>query len=135
MSSEQKTSGRPQASIGRAEMEILRFIHDHHPITVRAVAEEFGESKGLARTTVLNVMERLRRKGHLSRKQSGGSYQYSPRQPKADLLRGLVRDFVDRSLGGSLSPFVAYLTEDGRLNATELNELKEIVRSIERKER
>lgn len=114
-------------------MELLRFIHDHHPITVRAVAEEFGEAKGLARTTVLNVMERLRGKGHLVRKQSGGVYQYSPRQPKADLLRGLVRDFVDRSLGGSLSPFVAYLTEEARLTEDELNDLKAIVRALKRK--
>ena len=113
-------------------MEMLHYIQDHHPITVRQVAEKFGESKGLVRTTVLNVMERLRKKGYLARKLSGGLFQYSPRSSKADLLRRLVRDFVDQSLGGSLSPFVAYLAEEGKLTQSELAELKEIVSDLER---
>ena len=113
-------------------MEMLHYIQDHHPITVRQAAEQFGESKGLVRTTVLNVMERLRKKGYLTRKLSGGLFQYSPRSSKADLLRRLVRDFVDQSLGGSLSPFVAYLAEEGKLTDSELAELKEIVSDLER---
>ena len=123
---------RAKVTIGRAEMETLHFIHDHYPITVRSVAEQFGESKGLARTTVLNVMERLRKKGYLTRKQTDGIYQYSPRLPEADLLKGLVREFVNNSLRGSLAPFVAYLTEEAHLTEKELNELKQIVRDLER---
>jgi predicted transcriptional regulator len=123
---------RAKQTIGRAEMETLHFIHDHHPVTVRAVAEQFGESKGLARTTVLNVMERLRKKGYLTRKQNDGIYEYSPRLSQADLLRSLVREFVDKSLRGSLSPFVAYLTEEATLTEKELQELKQIVHDLER---
>jgi predicted transcriptional regulator len=123
---------RAKTTIGRAEMEVLQYILDHHPITVRQVTEQFGAGKGLVRTTILNVMERLRQKGFLARKQSGGLYQYSPRTAKADLLRRLVRDFVDTSLGGSLSPFVAYLAEEAELTDTQLAELKQIVRNLER---
>ncbi|MGA2243327.1 MAG: BlaI/MecI/CopY family transcriptional regulator [Verrucomicrobiota bacterium] len=123
---------RGKPTIGRAEMEILHFIHDHHPVTVRTVAEQFGEGRGLVRTTVLNVMERLRKKGFLKRKQTAGVYQYSPSLSKAELLRGLVREFVDQSLGGSLSPFVAYLIEEARLTEQELHDLKQMVRDLER---
>ena len=84
------------------------------------------------RTTVLNVMERLRKKGFLKRKQTAGVYQYSPSLSKAELLRGLVREFVDQSLGGSLSPFVAYLIEEARLTEQELHDLKQMVRDLER---
>jgi predicted transcriptional regulator len=82
------------------------------------------------RTTVLNVMERLRKKGYLRRKQVGGLYQYSPKQPKGELLKNLVREFVERSLGGSVSPFVAYLAEEATLTEPELAELKRIVREL-----
>ena len=122
---------RSKSTIGRAEMEVLHFVHDHHPITVREVADQFGEGKGLVRTTVLNVMERLRKKGHLTRKQNSGGFQYSPRLPKADLLRGLVREFVNGSLGGSVSPFVAYLIEEGNLTEKELEGLRQIVAELE----
>ncbi len=62
-------------NIGRAEMDILRYITDHHPVTVRQVADHVSETKGLVRTTVLNVMERLRQKGYLARKKADGVFQ------------------------------------------------------------
>lgn len=118
-------------NIGRAEMEILRYVADNHPITVGEVATHFGETKGYVRTTLLNNMERLREKGYLVRKKAHGVFHYSPRLPKADLLKGLVRDFVDSTLCGSLAPFVAYLTEEPHLSNRELAELKRLVRELE----
>jgi predicted transcriptional regulator len=52
-------------NIGRAELEVLRYVQDHHPASVRQVAEHFAESKGHVRTTILTVLERLRKKGYL----------------------------------------------------------------------
>ena len=118
-------------NIGRAELEILHYVHDHHPVTVRDVAEHVSKTKGHGRTTVLNVIARLSSKGYLTRKRVEGVYRYSPRVPKAQLLRSLVSDFVDKALGGSLSPFVAYLAEDARVSEKELEELKRIVRELE----
>jgi len=120
--------------IGRAEMEILRYVADHHPVTVRDVADHVSATKGHVRTTVLNVMERLRKKGYLVRRKADGVFQYSPSVPRAELLRSLVREFVNRTLGGSLSPFVAYLTHeyDGKLTAGEVAELRALVAEMDR---
>ena len=116
-----------QAGIGRAEMEILRYIADHHPVTVREVADHLAETKGHTRTTALNIMERLREKGFLTRRKIGGVYAYSPSQPKAQLLRDLIRDFVDRVLGGSVEPFVAYLVQEADVSEEQLAELRALV--------
>jgi len=124
---------RPR-TIGRAELEILNYIHDHHPASVRQVAEHVSATKGHTRTTVLNVMARLSRKGYLSRRRIDGVYQYSPRVPKADLLRRLVGEFVDKALGGSLSPFVAYLGQGAKLSDDDLRELKRLVAELERQQ-
>lgn len=122
------------SNVGRAEMEVLRFITEKHPVSVRTVAEHFTETKGLVRTTVLNVMERLRKKGYLVRRQEGGIFQYSPRLAKGELLRNLVRDFVSRSLGGSVSPFVAYLAEEAEMSEEEIAELRKVVRELKKGE-
>ena len=119
-------------TIGRAELEILNYVGDRHPVTVRDVAEHVSKTKGHTRTTVLNVMTRLCRKGYLTRKRVEGVYHYSPRVPKAALLRSLVGEFVDGALGGSVSPFVAYLAEDARVSEQELEELRKTVRELER---
>ena len=117
--------------IGQAELELLTYVQDHHPMTVREVAEHFARAKGHVRTTTLNVMARLVRKGYLTRRKADGVYQYAPRIGKGELLRGLVRDFVERALGGSLSPFVAYLAEDAQLSQRDVVELKKLIELLE----
>lgn len=116
-------------------MEVLRYVADHHPVTVREVADHLAETKGHVRTTALNIMERLRRKGYLARKREDGVYRYSPRETKGELLRGLVRDFVERVLGGSVSPFMAYLTHEARITEAELEELKRLVSEMEHEQK
>lgn len=117
--------------LGRAELEILQYVADHHPIRVGQVAEHFARTTGRARTTVLTVMERLRTKGYLSRKRIGGTWHYSPKLAKGTLLRDLVRRFIDESLAGSLAPFLAYLAEADHLTDDEFNDLKQLVRDLE----
>jgi predicted transcriptional regulator len=111
-------------------MEILQFVLDHAPVTVREVADHVAETKGLARTTVLTVMERLRRKGRLKREEGPAGYLYSPIEPKSDMQRSLVAEFVERSLGGSVSPFVAYLADRPELSPAEIDELNRLVAKL-----
>jgi len=40
-------------------------------------------------------MERLRKKGYLVRKKEERAFRYAPRVAQADVMRGLVRDFVE----------------------------------------
>ena len=85
-------------------------------------------------TTLLTVMERLRAKGYLKRRKVDGRHHYWPTIAKAELLRGLVGDFVDDVLGGSVSPFVAYLARSKRLSDDEARRLAELVKRIESRE-
>jgi hypothetical protein len=43
------------------------------------------------------------------------------------LLKNAVQRFVERNLGGSVSPFLAYLSEAGKVSDEQLRELEEIV--------
>ncbi|HZL36642.1 MAG TPA: BlaI/MecI/CopY family transcriptional regulator [Tepidisphaeraceae bacterium] len=122
-----------EKSIGRAELEVLQFINDRHPATVREVADHFADTRGHVRTTALNVMRRLCDKRYLTRRKAGGVYRYKPRLSKGQLLRSLIHNFVAGALGGSLSPFVAYLAEDPKLSAEDIDRLRRIVRDLERK--
>lgn len=117
--------------LGEAELEVLRFVSDREPVTVRDTAEHFAEARGLARTTVLTMMERLRKKGFLTREPGAGGFEYRSAQAKSKVLRGLVGDFVERTLGGSLSPFVAYLAERRNATPEELAELRKLVDELE----
>ena len=76
------------------------------------------------------MMERLRKKGYLSRRQIAGVYRYAPRSAPSMTLLEAVRTFVDRTLGGSLAPFMAYLGERERISEKELAELEAVLAKL-----
>ncbi len=118
---------RPQPSIGEQELALLRHIADRGSVTVAEAVEQFGATRELARSTVLTMMERLRRKGHLNRRTVDGVYRYRARTTSAELMKGAVQRFVERNLDGSVAPFLAYLSEAGQVSDAELRELEDIV--------
>jgi len=120
----------PEPSIGEQELALLRHIADRQSVTVGEAAEGFGASRDLARSTVLTMMERLRRKGHLARRLVDGVYRYRARSSSAELMKGAVQRFVERNLDGSVAPFLAYLSEAGQVSDAELRELEDLVAKL-----
>ena len=57
-----------ELSLGELELEVLKVIWEQQPCTVQEVAEIMHGRKGLARTTVLTVMQRLHKKKFLRRR-------------------------------------------------------------------
>jgi predicted transcriptional regulator len=125
------SSHRRLKSIGDQELALLRFISERGQATVAEAVDGFGQPRSLARSTVLTMMERLRKKGHLGRRQVDGVYQYAPRTAPGAAVRQAVQTFVDRTLGGSITPFVAYLAERERLSDDELDELETLLTRLQ----
>ena len=120
-------------SIGKSEWKVMEYILDRFPVTVREVATYMAETRGLARTSVLTVMERLRKKGHLKRQKKAGVWVYSPMVSKEALLRQSVKEFVETRLQGTLSPFMAYLTEEAALTEQDIVELRKLIADLDQK--
>ena len=121
--------------IAGQELEVLQYISEHAPVSVREVADGYGDQKGLARTTVLTIMERLRKKGFLIRKKREGVFAYSPASDKKEFMQDIVHDFFEKTLKGSLSPFVAYLGEKKNLSDSEIKELEKLVKELKKGDR
>jgi predicted transcriptional regulator len=121
-----------KANITRAELEILRFVMDNEPVTVRQVADEMADRKGIARTTAQTLMDRLRSKEYLKRSTAGNMNVYSLAVEKSALVRSLMDDFAEIAFGGSLSPFVAYFTEKANLTDAQAAELYKILDQAEK---
>ena len=124
-----------QGSVGDRELDLLRWIEGEGDATVGEAAEGFGDAYGLARSTVLTMMERLRQKGNLRRRAVDGIYRYQVAEPAGDVARRAVADFVRATLGGSLSPFVAYLAENESLDDAQVAELEQLVERLRDRKR
>ena len=115
------------------ELQFLRFVASRGPVSSAQVAEELGTPLGLTRSSVLTVMERLRRKGHLRRRRTDGVYHYSSTIPFDRLMRATVGQFVERTLGGSVLPFASWLSERVEVSEEELTELRQMVARLRTK--
>jgi predicted transcriptional regulator len=115
------------SSIGEQERALLRYVAESGGATVGQAAEGFGAPRELARSTVLTMMERLRRKGFLRRRRVEGVFRYSSPVSADELLHNAVERFVTTALDGSVSPFVTYLAAGAELSATDVAELEQLV--------
>ncbi len=119
-----------RSSLGEQELEVWRFIAGRAPVTGRAVVEQFVQERGISRTTVLTMIERLRKKGYLTRRRRDGIFHYSTRVLASEVVQGLVRRFVEKTLAGSVSPLVAYLGHTRQISAQELAELQRLIEAL-----
>jgi predicted transcriptional regulator len=116
--------------IGGAELRVLQHVEAHAPCTVREVANTLGAEMGVVRTTILQMMERLRTKGMLVRERGKGGWRYRPATSVDGVRMGAVRRFVREALGGSASPMVQYLSE-ADLSPDDLTALRALVDRLE----
>ena len=125
--------GKARKSIGDQELALLQHLSEHGEASVGEVAAAFGEQRGLARSTVLTMMERLRAKAYLRRRQVDGVYRYAAAAQSDDVMRSAVGSFVEKTLQGSLSPFVAWMSQRTEVSDDELAELEALVANLQSK--
>ena len=120
-----------QKSIGDQELALLQYLSEQGEASVGDVAVGYGEPRGLARSTVLTMMERLRAKSYLRRRKVGGVYRYSTATEPDDVMRSAVAKFVANTLQGSVSPFVAWMSQRAQVSDDELAELESLVADLQ----
>jgi len=125
---------KTKKTLGKSEAQILRYILEKESVSVGEAAKHFLECQGLARTTVLTVMERLRKKGFLTRKEKNGIYEYSSKLSKESWLKQQIRDFVDTALGGTVSPLIHFLVES-KISEDELTKLEDMIQDLSDREK
>jgi predicted transcriptional regulator len=88
----------------------------------------------LAYTTVMTTLDRLHRKGLLSRRKEGRAFLYAPCTSREQFTAGVVRRWLDRLVGkGPVRPLLASLVD--AIDQHEADLLPELQRLVEEKER
>jgi predicted transcriptional regulator len=118
---------RPAGTLTEQELEIMKIVWEREQSTVRDVYEALLERRKVAYTTVMTMMKILEHKGYLKKKQDERAYVYRPSQPKQQVIRGMVRDFVGRVFNGSAEPLLVHLVEDRKLSRKDLDELARLL--------
>ena len=91
------------------ELECLKALWGMGEGTVRDVREEMVGNRNLAYTTVMTVLDRLEKRGGVSRRKQGRSFVYVPKLSREELRRFAVKELVDRFFEGSPESLARFL--------------------------
>src|SRR5215813_2947490 len=91
------------------ELACLRALWRLKEANVRSVQEIVGVQRPLAYTTIMTVLDRLVRKGKVTRRKVGRSFTYAPAQSRDALRRAAVQELLDGYFDGSEEDLLTFL--------------------------
>ena len=99
------------------ELLCLRALWRLEEANVKEVRRVVAETRPLAYTTIMTVLERLVRKGKLRRRKVGRAFAYSPTEPRDAVRRAAIRELLDGFFDGSEEELIAFLRTGERAAA------------------
>jgi predicted transcriptional regulator len=91
------------------ELLCLRALWTLGEGNVKAVQQIVADSRPLAYTTIMTVLDRLVRKGMLARRKVGRSFAYAPQATRDAARRTAVRELLDGYFDGSEEALIGFL--------------------------
>jgi predicted transcriptional regulator len=73
------------------------------------------------------LLRRLENKGYLKHDVRGKAHVFFASVKKEHVVKRSVGDFLDRLFGGDPIPLMQYLAQHGKLDAEDIDKLKELV--------
>ncbi len=116
------------------ELEILKILWRDGPGPVRQIRDALAETRDLAYTSVMTMMNIMADKGYVRRMRKGGGYVYRPRVTRQWTARQMLGDVVARVFDGSAGAAALHLLETGEIDAEELAELRRLLKAKGEKE-
>ena len=130
-------------TIGDQELALLQYIAEQGDASVGEVAAAFGESPavcgeagGGGRPAFCTRRDGWRARAPRDGNGVGGGvgvFRYSTTARQDDVVRNAVGSFVEKTLQGSVSPFVAWMSQRTEVSDNELAELEALVATLQSK--
>ena len=104
------------------ELLCLKALWSLQEGNVRDVQQIVAQSRPLAYTTIMTVLDRLVRKGKLARRKVGRAFVYRPETPRDELRKVAIRELVDGFFDGSEEKLILFLRGEEQVAAAGADE-------------
>jgi predicted transcriptional regulator len=102
--------------LGDLESAVMEILWDEPEQTVNGVETRLRHKREIAHTTVLTTLDRMHRKGYLTREKEAKAFVYTPRYTREEFERKLAQEVLGALIGHftepALSTFVDLIGED-----------------------
>jgi predicted transcriptional regulator len=107
------------------ELDIMKAVWKHAPVTVRGVQAEIRPVRNLAYTTVMTILDRLHQKGFLTRQLQARTHLYSPTIAYGEVRDQAVKTLINSFFDGSETGLMEFLSGISPERGTRLPEFSE----------
>lgn len=106
----------PGHVLGELESAVMEILWLKPQQTVNGVEERLRQKREIAHTTVLTTLDRMYRKGYLTREKQVKAFIYSPRYTREEFERMLAQEVLTALIGQftepALSTFIDLIADD-----------------------
>lgn len=122
---------KPQGSLTPTQYEILDVVWSHGSAgaTVAEIWQALSARRAVGRTTILNHVDRLEKRGWLIRREEQSPLRYVAVLGREKTVALLAGDFVDGFFGGSAGDLMVSLLGSRRLKPSEIDQLRRLLES------
>jgi len=115
--------------LSKSEYEVLNILWNDSPLGFREVYERM--ELRWAYTTTKTVMDRMGKKGLLTREKSDGVFVYAPAINRPEGLARMVKFFAENVLGVDSNSVVSMFANKNAMTRKELSELKDLIKKLD----
>ena len=116
------------------ELTVMEALWNNGSSSIREIQETFPESERPAYTTVQTTVYRMENKNAVHRTKKIGNAHIFDASISRNAAHGKLVDNLLALFGGSVAPVMAHLIETGKLTVEDLEEAKETLRKLNKKE-
>ena len=116
-----------------AQIEIMNLVWGRGKATVSDIWKDLQQKRPVARTTVQTVMDRLEKKGWLSRRVVDQQHLYSAVRTREATLGGMVERLVETAFAGSAEDLVVALLGGRGVSDEEAKRIRALIEKARRK--
>ncbi len=110
----------------KAEEQLMQIVWRLKKGFVNDIIRELPEPKP-AYNTVSTIIRILEKKGFVSHKAYGKTYEYFPIVSKRTYTKSFMKGLVNNYFGSSFHQLVSFLTKENKISLEELEEIKSLM--------
>jgi BlaI family transcriptional regulator, penicillinase repressor len=124
----------PEGKLTPVQFEIMQLIWSSaEGMTIGEIWEAIRTGRDVSRTTVLNLVDRLEKRGWLKRRKDEGVFRYAAAVERQSAKSQLAADFVQEFFDGSAANLVMSLLGSQRISKADIQRMKRLMDEKESK--
>lgn len=127
MSTRNPNESKKPVTLGDLQLAIMRVIWRRGEAAAAEVHEALYDERGLAPTTIATMLTKLEKKGVVTHRTEGRKYLYRAEISEDRVRRSMVGELTERLFAGDRAALMSHLLEEHRLDAAELDEIKNLI--------